>query len=218
MRRRILPIDAFLCLFISAIIAMGTGHIAGRLAEKNYEKELEEHQAVDGDIGGKADENAFRAQSIDDLLSHDTFTIVSPGIQYRNEGGGFYDGFYFYNVALPNGERVAARVNTESVQTTEDSIYSGDSILPVGCVVWDDLTQSEGFLEQIEYRDSLTRKDFFVDMVGNTAVMDEEQALETPKLVVQVLTVFICYPILHTLGAMIGIFPPYFSFLRKKRE
>lgn len=217
MRRHRLPIDAFLCLMISAIIAMGTGNIAGRLAEKNYEKEVEEHRPVEGNIGAPADETVFRAESIDDLLSHDTFTIVSPGIKYRNEGAGFYGGFYFYNVELPSGERVAARINTESVQTEDASTFSGDSILPLGCIVWEDLTQSEGFLDQIEYQDPLTRKDFFVDMVGDTAVMDEEQALETPKVVVQVLTVVICYPILHALGSMIGIFPSYFSFRKKER-
>ncbi len=31
----------------------------------------------------------FRAENINDLLSHDTFTVVSEGIKYQNEGGDF---------------------------------------------------------------------------------------------------------------------------------
>lgn len=218
MRRRILPIDAYICLTLSVLIALGTGYIAGRVAEVLYAREVEKHQAVDGEIGGRADETVFRAQSVDDLLSHDTFTIVSPGIHYRNEGAGYYGNYYYYNVELPNGERVAARINTESVQSTGDSIYSGDSILPLGQVVWEDLTKSESFLNQIEFGKPLTRKDFYVDMVGNTGVLAADLALETPKIVTQVLTVFIFYPIFHTIGSKLGIFPPYFAPKKKKED
>ena len=218
MRRRFLPIDAYICLALAFLVSLGTGYAAGHLAETAYERELEEHQPVDGTVGGRADETVFRAQSVDDLLNHDTFTIVSPGIHYKNEGAGFHDGFSFYSVELPNGERIAARINGESVQSTGDSIYSGDSILPIGCVVWDDLTQDEMFLNQIEYRDPLTRRAFFVDMVGNTAVLAEDLALETPKLMTQVLTVFIFYPIFHMIGSKLEIFPPYFVFRNKKQK
>ncbi len=210
-RRRVLPLDAFICLLLSLIISLGTGNIANRVAVKLYEKELLEHQAVDGEIGGRADETVFRAQSVEDLLSHDTFTIVSHGIQYRNEAAGFHGNFYYYGVELPSGERIAARVNDDSVQSTGDSIFSGDTILPLGRVVWEDLTEDETFLSQIEHDVPLTRKDFYVDMVGNTAVLAEDLAIETPKLITQVLTVFVCYPVFHMLGSRLGIFPPYFK-------
>lgn len=218
MRRRILSTDAYICLALSLLIALGTGYITGRVAEVAYEKELEEHQAVAGEIGGPVDESVFRAQSIDDLLSHDTFTIVSPGIHYRNEGAGFYGNYYLYSVELPNGERVAARVNDDSVQSTSDSMYSGDSILPLGQIVWEDLTKNETFLKQIESTSPLTRKDFYVDMVGNTGVLAADLALETPKVVVQVLTVFIFFPIFHTIGLKLGIFPPYFASKKKNKN
>lgn len=181
MRIRVLSIDAFICLCLSMLIACGTGMIAGRAAEIIYEKSLEKHQPVDGEIGGRADETVFRAQSIEDLLSHDTFTIVSHGIRYRNEGAGFHSGAYLYNIELPSGERIAARVNDDSIQLTGNSLYSGDNILPLGHVIWEDLTQDQSFLHQIESINPLTRTDFYVDMVGNTAVMDAELALETPK-------------------------------------
>ena len=217
MRRRILPIDAYICLALSVLVSLGTGYIAGRVAEIVYAQEVEKHQAVVGEIGGPADETVFRAQSVDDLLSHDTFTIVSHGIHYRNEGAGFYRNYYLYSVELPNGERVAARVNDESVQSTGDSYYSGDSILPLGQVVWEDLTQDEMFLNQIESHDPLTRRDFYVDMVGNTGILAADLALETPKTMTEVLTVFICFPIFHAIGSKLGIFPPYFAPRKKKR-
>lgn len=218
MRIHFLPADAFICLCLSMLVSLGTGWIAGHVAKIVYEKQLEEHQAVDGEIGGRAGETAFRARNIKDLLSHDTFTIVSHGIQYRNEGAGYYGNCYLYNVALPSGERVAARVNDNSVQTIIGSFYSGTNILPLGQIVWEDLTQDQTFLNQIESGKPLSRKDFYVDMVGNTAVMAEDQALEIPKIATQVLTVLILYPVFHTIGSRLGIFLPYFYFTKKKKD
>lgn len=217
MYRKHLPFDMYACLALSALVAIGTGKIAGRFAENAYADELAAHEAVDGEIGGRADETVFQIQNVEDLLSHDTFTIVSPGIQYMNEGAGYYEGHYLYSVRLPSGERVAACINTDSVKRTGD-MYTGDSILPVGQVIWEDLSQDEAFLSQIEYQDALSRTDFYVDMAGNTSVLNEEQALETPKLVTQVLTVFICFPIFHMLGSAWGLFPSYFPSKRKKRN
>lgn len=217
MYRRLLPTDAFICLALSVLVATGTGQIAARAAKHAYTKEVEAPQVTSGDIGGPADKTVFQAQSVEDLLAHDTFTVVSPGIQYRNEGAGYHDGHYLYNLRLPNGERVAACVNGDSVQTTGDSLYTGDSILPIGNLVWEDFSQDEGFLGQIEHKYPLTRTDFYVDMVGDARIPDEEQALETPKMIVQVVTVLICYPLFHMLGSSLGIFPRYFSFRKKKK-
>lgn len=210
--------DVYICLLLSVLVALGTGKAAEYMAENAYIKELETHKAADGEIGGRADETVFQAQNVEDLLSHDTFTIVSPGIRYRNEGAGYYNGNYLYSVELPSGERIAACINTESVRQTGDDMYTGDSILPLGQVVWEDLSKDEGFLNQIEYHDALSRTDFYVDMVGDTAVMNEEQALETPKMIVQVLTVLVCYPIFHTIGSAFGIFPRYFPLGKKKKS
>lgn len=217
MYRKLLPADMYICLALSCLTALGTGKIAEYAAQNAYTQTLETHRAVDGEIGGRADDAVFRAQDVEDLLSHDTFTIVSPGIQYKNEGAGYHNGSYLYSVKLPSGERVAACINGSSVQKTGDDIYTGDSILPLGQVVWDDLSEDEYFLNQIEYRDPLSRTDFYVDMVGDTAVPNEEQALETPKLITQVLTVLVCYPFFHMLGSAFGIFPPYFSFRKKNK-
>lgn len=215
MRRR-LSFDAWVCLALAFVVALGVGFVAEKLAVRNYAQQVEEHKPVDGQIGGQAGEDVFRAQSVDDLLAHDTFTVVSPGIQYRNRGSGFYDGRYFQALTLPSGELVAAWINGESVQFTGEDIFSGDNILPLGRVVMEDLTGNQTFLEQIQHSEPLSRTDFYVDMVGDTAVMGEEQATQTPKIVAQVVTVFVLFPVFHMLGSKLGLWEAYFSFRKKK--
>lgn len=216
MHRRMLSFDAWICLALAFAVALGTGALAEKLATKHYEAQVEAHKPVDGQIGGKAGEEVFRAQSVDDLLSHDTFTVVSPGIQYRNRGAGYYGGRYFQALTLPSGELVAAWINGESVQSTGEDIFSGDNILPLGRVVWEDLTSNQTFLDQIQFKEPLSRTDFYVDMVGDTAVLAEDQAIDGPKVMVQVLTIVVLFPIFHMIGSKLGIWSAYFSFRKKK--
>lgn len=218
MRRRILPFDVWLCLALAFLVSLGTGKIAGVAAEKWYAAEVEAHAPVDGEIGGAAGEEVFRAQNVEDLLSHDTFTVISPGIEFRNRGAGYYGGRYFQALTLPSGELVAAWINGESIQEVGGTDYfSSDKILPLGRVVYEDLTSNQTFLDQIQYSEPLSRTDFYVDMVGDTAVLDEEQATETPVLMVQLITVAVFMPLFHMLGSKLGIFPAYFA-KKKKSE
>lgn len=217
MRRRYLSFDAWLCLALGMLLALGTGKAAEMIAEPIYQRHLEAHEPVDGEIGGPADEKTFQAQTVEDLLLHDTFTVISHGIQYRNRGAGYYDGKYLQALTLPSGELVAAWINEESVQQVNGSdYYTSDKRLPLGRVVYEDLTAEESFLHQIEYTEPLSRRDFYVDMVGDTAVLSEEYALETPKLMVQLATVAVAFPLLHMLGSKLGLFEAYFSFKKKK--
>ena len=219
MRVHRLRFDIWVCLALSVLIAMGSAKIVNLMMPKAYESYVEEHTIEDGEIGGIADESVFRAQSVEDLLSHDTFTVVSPGIEYMNRGAGFFGNYYLYALILPSGERVAARYNMDSVQKEngEDSdIYSGNKVLPVGQVVYEDLTENKSFLEQIEHSEPLSRTDFYVDMCGNGGKMSQETYSETPVMLAQILTVVICFPLLHMLGSKLGIFPRFFTF--KKQE
>lgn len=216
MRRRVLSFDAWLCLLLAVLVAMGTGALTQRLAERSYAVQEEAHKPVDGQIGGRAGEDVFQAQNIEDLLSHDTFTVVSPGIQYRNRGAGYYGGKYFQALTLPSGELVAAWINGESVQSMGEDIFSGDNILPLGRIVWEDLTSSETFLEQIQHSEPLNRTDFYVDMVGDTAILAEDQAVGGPVMLVQILTVVILFPLLHMLGSKLGLWEAYMLFRKKK--
>ena len=78
MRRRILSFDAWVCLALAFLVGLGAGKVTEKLAAKHYAQQVEAHKPVDGQIGGKAGEGVFRAQTVDDLLKHDTFTVVSP--------------------------------------------------------------------------------------------------------------------------------------------
>jgi len=206
-----------LCFLLSALVAWGTGTVAEKIAAQVYESHVEAHAPVAGEIGGPAGADAFRAQSVSDLLSHETFTIVSPGIEYRNRGAGYYGGRYLYAVTLPSGEIVAAWVNGDSVQEEGGhDYYSSDKILPLGRVVYEDLRSSENFLSQIEHSEPLSRRDFYIDMVGATAVMAEEDALGLPKMLTQIVSVVVSFPLFHALGSKLGLWGAYFP--PKKRE
>ena len=113
MRYHHLRFDIWICLLLGFVISMGTGKIAENLAKKNYNSYVADHTVEDGNIGGIADENFFRAQNVEDLLSHETFTIISPGIEYRNKGGGYHNNHYLQAVTLPSGEKIAALINED---------------------------------------------------------------------------------------------------------
>ena len=101
MRYHHLRFDIWLCLLFSVLLAMGAEKIASKFLVQKYEVHKEEHKVGMGEIGGKATEEVFRAQNIEDLLSHDTFTVISPGIEYRNKGAGYYKGMYLYALTSP---------------------------------------------------------------------------------------------------------------------
>lgn len=216
-RYRILRFDIWLCLALSALLAFGAGKIANRILPQKYEEHKAEHIVDTGDIGGKADDSIFRAQNIDDLLSHNTFTVISPGIEYRNRGAGYYNGMYLYQLTLPSGEMVAARINSEAV-VNDGEYFSGNSTLPVGRIIKADLTEEQTFLEQIEFKFPLDRKDFYIDMVGEAEIASEESFIETPVMIIQSVIVLITFPIFHHIGAKLGIFPHILPQKKKKEE
>ncbi len=218
MRYRRLRFDIWLCLALGVLLSFLTVKIADFFLPDAYESYVAEHTVAAGDIGGTADESVFRAQNISDLLAHETFTVISPGIEYRNRGGGYHNGRYMHALTLPSGERVAACINIDSVQNSGDSIYSGDATLPVGRLVYEDLSEDSYFLGQIEYSERLSRTDFYVDMLGNGGVMSQEDYNERPTSVIQVLTVLFSFPLLHMAGSKLGIFPAFFQRKSKQKQ
>ena len=66
------------------------------------------------------------------------------------------------------------------------------------------------FMEQIEYNYKLDRTDFYIDMVGEASVLNADSFIEVPTLFVQLLVIFFTFPIFHTIGSKIGIFPYFF--------
>ena len=83
-------------------------------------------------------------------------------------------------------------------------------------IVYEDLTENETFLSQMEYKEKLSRTDFYVDMLGEGGRLSEEDYTELPKMLIQLGTVFVCFPLLHMLGSKLGIFPAF--FVRKKKK
>ncbi len=219
MRVNYLRFDIWLCLLISVGLSFIPVKILEAVLPQQYEEYVEEHTVEEGEIGGKAGEDVFRAQNVEDLLNHDTFTVVSKGIEYMNKGAGYHGGTYMYAVTLPSGEKIAAKINGDNVQRTGDSIYNSktDTILPVGKIVYEDLSQDTSFINQIEYKEPLTRTDIYIDMLGTGGKLNEEDYKEVPTMMAQILTVVIAFPILHWLGSKFGLFP-YFFPPREKKE
>lgn len=218
MRYHYLRFDIWLCLAISVLLSFIPVKIAEKVLPKQYESYVEEHTVADGDIGGVADENVYRAQNVEELLAHDTFTVISPGIEYRNRGAGYHGQYYMQALTLPSGERVAAIINNDSVQKTGETIYDGDSILPVGRIVYEDLTKDEYFINQIEHSEKLSRTDFYVDMLGEGGKISQENYTENSTMMLQIITVLIAFPIFHALGSKVGIFPYFFPPKEKKKS
>lgn len=218
MRYHYLRFDIWACLGLSFLISFVPAKITQTIFTNKYKSYVEEHTVSAGEIGGMADSSIYQAQSVEDLLAHDTFTIVSPGIEYRNKGGGYHNNHYMQTVTLPSGEKIAALINEENVKHMGDSIYSGDSILPLGKIVYEDLTKDETFLHQIEYKEKLTRTDFYVDMLGNGGKLSQIDYVEAPSTMIQILTIILLFPLLHMVGAKIGIFPYFFAPKNQKKS
>ena len=217
MRYTRMRFDIWLCLLLAYLAGMGTAKLTGLVVPSLYQRHVEQHTVADGDIGGKAGAEVFRAQSVADLLSHDTFTILSDGIEYCNRGGGYYGSHYMNAVTLPSGELVAAVINSDSVQSEGDYFF-GVNTLPVGRVVYEDLESSPSFLGQIEYSEPLSRHDFYIDMLGGGGKAAQGDYTQRYTGTVQVITILVCFPLLHSLGAKLGLFPFFFAPRAKKGE
>lgn len=216
-RRYLLRFDIWFCLLLAYGLSLGAEKLTALVLPPAYESYVEEHTVADGEIGGRAGADIPRVQSVEELLRQERFTIVSPGIEYRNRGAGYHDGVYTYAVTLPSGEVVAAVINMENVQQ-EGDYYTSDHILPVGQVVYDDLTKDKSFLNQIQYGGELSRTDFYVDMRGNGGTVSQEDYSDHYASIVQVATLFLSFPLFHSLGAHLGIFPFFITPRRKEGE
>lgn len=210
MRHHYLRFDIWLCLALSFLFSL----IPVKIVEKNifkwYESYVEEHAVADGEIGGIASESIYRAENIEDLLSHENFTVISWGIEYCNRGAGYHAGYYMYALTLPSGERVAAIINNDSIQHMGETIYDGDTILPVGHIIYDDLTEDEYFLNQIEHSAQLSRTDFYVDMLGEGGKVSQENYTKKYTTIIQLLAIAIAFPIFHIIGVKLGLFSSFF--------
>lgn len=213
-----LRFDLWLCLLISFIISYIPTNIVKNIYVKNYDSYAEKHNVNENDIGGLASEEIKRVSSVEEILQNEKFTVVSSGIKYMNEGAGYHNNYYMYALTLPSGERIAALINMESVQNTGETIYDGDSIMPVGKIVYDDLSKDSNFLEQIEHSKKLSRYDFYIDMLGNGGKQNIEDYVEIPIIITRIVSIIVCFILFHMLGSKIGIFPYFIEPKEKKNN
>lgn len=203
--------DFLICLFLTCLVTWGAGKAARPLVMSTYDSYIKEKTVPDGDIGGRAGEDVFRAESVEDILSHGRFTFET---EYRNifgRGGGRYGKVYLHSFMLPSGEMIAAAVNRDSVKELDDKAgYNGKCRLPVGKVVYENLEQDDVFIQQIEYNDALDRRDFYIDMLGEGGNVSKDMYPEPYVSAIQLFTAIIGFPFFHTIGSKIGLFPYLF--------
>ena len=84
-------------------------------------------------------------------------------------------------------------------------------------MIWADLEEDPAFLEQITSGYRLDRTDFYVDMAGEAVRYSQEERTENHVIVVQLVTVLVCFPLLHALGSRSGIFPAFFPTVRREK-
>ena len=106
---------------ISALIAVLVAHMVPGMVNSYYDKVEGQHV---NDVGLKATDETVKANSIDDILNNDTFSIVvSDPDEYKFDGSAYWkdeDPSEIYNVKLTSGERVAVRMQAEYLKKTGD--------------------------------------------------------------------------------------------------
>ena len=205
--------DILICMILSALVVLGVVKILPGVYTAIYNNYVKMHTVADGEIGGAAGEDVYRAESVEDLLSHDTFTVEISYDSYLRADVGHYGDVYLQNLELPSGERVAACVNEGGAQRGEDDSY----LLPVGRVVYADLASDSKFLGYFEKYDPLTRTDFYLDMEGKGSAFydDPEDYDEKYTIYIKAATAVVSFGVIHLIGSKLGLFP---SFFRRKKE
>lgn len=211
--------DQWICIMLGCLVSILTVAIAKRILIRTYPNYVINYTAAAGYVGGIANESVHQAQSVEDLLTYDIFTILLERIEdsgyYRLESNLVIP---MYAVALPSGELVAVLFDPDSVWQSENNSSEGSNILLAGRVVFEDLEKDNTFLRQIEFNQPLSRRDFYVDMRGISDIGSLEDYMKYPIYIVRYLTIFISSIIFHIIGDKFGIFPyPLFPKLTEKK-
>ncbi len=210
-------------LAIEFLIAAGVGILAAKtvpsLVDNYYDKVAAEHVE---DVGLKASESTARADSISDILSNDTFSIVvKDRDEYKFDGSAYWrdeDPSEIYNVELMSGERVAVRIQNEYLKENDDGTY----LLNIGRVQDYDLTAEPDILEELQEDYDLDRTDFYVDLrsdVTEGRKYSEGTREKTTDLIqpfTGILVTAVLWVLLHVLTVKLGIAPMLFG--RRKSD
>lgn len=210
--------DIFICLAVASLLGLvAVPRVLPGIYAMMYDRYVEAHTVADGEIGGVAGDDVVRARSIDDLLSGDTFTVEIKENSYLISEASDFGKKYLTNIELPSGEHVAVNINRKSVVGDSEKYTV---TLPVGKVVYADLSKDEKFMKWIETKEKLTRTDFYVDMLGkgSTDFITEDTYDEKYTENIQFISIIVIFCVLHTIGSKMGFFPRFFRRKEKKAE
>ena len=198
---------------ISALIAVLVAHMVPGMVNSYYDKVEGQHV---NDVGLKATDETVKANSIDDILNNDTFSIVvSDPDEYKFDGSAYWedeDPSEIYNVKLTSGERVAVRMQAEYLKKTGDGY-----LLNIGKIKKFDLTAEPEILDELQEEYALDRTDFYVDLRTNIEEGSKYSEATRQKMIdlVQPFTaIFVCailWILLHVSTVKIGIAPKLFG-------
>ena len=198
---------------ISALIAVLVAHMVPGMVNSYYDKVEGQHV---NDVGLKATDDTVKANSIDDILNNDTFSIVvSDPDEYKFDGSAYWedeDPSEIYNVKLTSGERVAVRMQAEYLKKTGDGY-----LLNIGKIKKFDLTAEPEILDELQEEYALDRTDFYIDLRTNIEEGSKYSEATRQKMIdlVQPFTaIFVCailWILLHVITVKIGIAPKLFG-------
>lgn len=207
--------DVLICIILSALVVLGTGKVLPVFYSALYDRYTRAHTVSDGDIGGEAGEDVYRVLSVEDILSHNTFTVQVEYGSLLTADSDYFGDIYLMNLELPSGERVAASINNDAMQQNYEENYY---IMPVGKVVEADLSEDAEFISGIERSDALSRTDFYLDMSGNSGsgLVSAERYDEQYTIYIKAIVGVLCFIAFHVIGCKMGLFPRLIPMKRKK--
>lgn len=209
--------DVLICILLSALAVLGVSKVLPFFYSNLYDRYAQAHMVSDGDIGGKAGDDVYRVQSVEEILSHDTFTVQVGYSSVMTADTGYFGDSYLLNLELPSGERVAACINDDARQRNYEEDYY---IMPVGEVVESDLSKDEEFMSWIERSEALSRTDFYLNMNGNggSGLVSAERYDEQYTLYIKAVVAILSFIVFHTIGCRMGLFPRLMPIKKKKGQ
>lgn len=209
--------DVLICILLSALVVFGVSKVLPVFYSYLYNRYTQAHMVSDGDVGGKAGEDVYRVQSVEEILSHDTFTVQVGHSSVMIADTGYFGDNYLLNLELPSGERVAACINDDARQRNDEEDYY---IMPVGKVVEADLSKDVEFMSRIERSGALSRTDFYLDMNGNggSGLVSVERYDEQYTLYIKAVVAILSFIVFHTIGCRMGLFPRLMPIKKKKGQ
>lgn len=217
MRMYKIRFDVLICIILSALVVLGTGKILPVFYSMIYDRYTQTHTVSDGEIGGKAGDDVYRVQNVEELLSHDTFTVQVEYGALLTADTAYFGDIYLLNIELPSGERVAACVNFDATQQNyEENYYT----MPVGRVVKTDLSEDAEFISGMKRSDTLSRTDFYLDMMGNggSSLVSEESYDEQYTIYIKAIAAVLSFIAFHVIGCKAGLFPRIIPVKKRKEK